>query len=283
MGPGTASTLRRDRAGWGRLVDLAGGRRFWLAMAPVAATFVVIEWLLATDRASFAASLSFSGALTIPLLGGIFPILMLVASRRKGEYVPANVVRLLGHPVTVVLVVAVYLGGILAHGLVIWEAPLERAAALLVSAVMVGLKIMFVRRGVFEPRASIEVRADQARGDQVEVDVTAAGKRVEGSARLELADGETALAAGRDGGRRLRDLRSVTVLLPATRAAQLKVRVHCVTVEGDSEPLLATVDVCPGPDRRPLVVERDGAASVRIDGAACEVRIAFPEAARAQG
>ena len=144
-------------------------------MSPVAATFLLVEWLLATGRASFAAPLSFLGTLTIPLVGGIFPVLMLVASRRKGEYVPANVVRLLGHPVAVAVVIAVYLGGILAHGLVIWEGPLERAAALLVSAVMVGLMLVLVRRGVFEPRASIEVRADQARGDRVDVDVTADG------------------------------------------------------------------------------------------------------------
>ena len=277
--PAPASTRRPDRAGWRRLVDFVGGPRFWLAMSPVAATFLLVEWLLATGRASFAAPLSFLGTLTIPLVGGIFPVLMLVASRRKGQYVPASVVRLLAHPVTVAIVVAVYLGGILAHGLVIWDGPLERAAALLVSAVMVGLMIVCVRRRVFEPHASIEVRADQARGDRVDVDVTADGKRVEDSARLELADGETALAAA-DEERRLRELRSVTVLLPATRAVQLKVRVHRVTSEGDSEPLPATVDVLRGADGHPLAVERDGAAAVRIDGAACEVRIAFADAAR---
>ncbi len=278
--PVPASTRRPDRQGWARLVDVVGGRRFWLAMTPVAATFLVIEWLLATGRASFAAPLSFLGTLTIPLVGGIFPVLMLVASRRKGEYVPASVFRLLGHPITVALVIAVYLGGILAYGLVIWEAPLERVAALAVSAVMIGLMIVFVRRGVFEPQASIEVRADQARGDHIDVDVTADGKGLDASARLEFAGGEPVLEAGPDGDGRLADLRSVTVLLPATRAAQLKIRVHRVTAEGDSEPLPAAVDVLRQADGRRLVVDRDGWASVRIDRAACHVHIAFPEAGR---
>jgi hypothetical protein len=281
--PAPASTLRRDRAGWARLADLAGGRRFWLAMTPVAATFVVIEWLLATNRASFAGPISFTGTLTVPLLGGIFPILMLVASRRKGEYVPATVVRLLGHPVTVGLVLAVYLGGLLAHGLVIWEAPLERVAAFLVSGVMLTLMVVFVRRGVFAPRAFVEVRADQARGDRVEVDVTADGRRVAARVELELTDDHEALQATDNGRPTLDDLRSLTVLLPSTRADELRVRIHRVTAEGDSEPLPATVDVRRGADGHRLVSDRDGVAALRIDGAACEVRITLPEVTRAGG
>lgn len=264
--PASALTRRPNRAGSGRLVDLARGRRFWLAMAPVAATFLFVEWLLATGRASFAAALSFTGALTIPLLGGVFPMLMLIASRRKGEYVPANDVRLLGHPATVVLVVGVYLGGILAYGLVIWEAPLERAAALLVSAVMVGLMIVFVRRGAFTPRAFVEVRVDEERQDRVVVEATVEGLRVDGATALDFADGET-----------FRALRSVTVDLPESRAQALKVRAHRVTSEGDSEPLTAIVEVRRGTDRRQL--DLNGLAAVRIDGAACRVQLSFPDSA----
>ncbi|HSK17136.1 MAG TPA: aromatic amino acid transport family protein [Gaiellaceae bacterium] len=279
--PPGAAARGSARGGARRLLDLAGGRRFWLAMTPVAVTFLVVEWLLATDRASFAAPLSFLGTLTIPLVGGIFPVLMLIASRRKGEYVPASVVHLLGHPVLVALVVAVYLGGLLAHGLVIWEAPVERAAALLVFAVVVVLMIVFVRRGVFEPRASIEVRADEARGDHVEVDVIAGGKRVEGAARLGLAGRAPERAAGGDADRRLADLRSVSVSLPETRATHVKIRLHRVTAEGDSEPLDATVDVrARRADDRRIVLGLGGVATARIDGAECEVRIAFPDGTR---
>jgi hypothetical protein len=235
-------------------------------MAPVAVTFLFIEWLLATGRASFAAALSFGGALTIPLLGGVFPMLMLVASRRKGDYVPAKVVGLLGHPVTVVLVVGVYLGGILAYGLVIWEAAVERAAALLVSAVMVGLMIVFVRRGAFSPRAFVEVRVEEERQDRVFAEATVEGLRVDGSAVLDFADGET-----------FRALRSVTVDLPKSRAQALKVRAHRVTSEGESEPLSVTVELRDGTDGRHLEV--DGLALVPIAGVPCQVHLSFRDRA----
>jgi amino acid permease len=262
--PAAAPTRPRDRAGRGGLIDLVGGRRFWLAMAPVGATFLFIEWLLATGRASFAAAISFAGALTVPLLGGVFPMLMLVASRRKGEYVPANVVRLLGDPVTVVLVVGVYLGGILAYGLVIWEAPVERAAALLVSAVMVGLMILFVRRGTFTPRAFVEVRVEEEDGDRVAVDATVEGRRIEGSTKLDFANGDGFGA-----------LRSVTVDLPESRAEALKLRAHRATSEGDSEPLSATADIRSGTERREFEV--NGLALVPIEGAPCRVHVSFPD------
>jgi hypothetical protein len=257
-----AAPARAGTAVRGRLSTLVGGRAFWLSMSPVAATFLLVEWLLASERASFAAPLSFVGTLTIPLVGGFFPMLMLVASRRKGEYVPAIVVRLLGHRALVAFVLAVYLGLLLAYGLVIWEAPLERVAALLVTAVLVALTIGFVWRGAFAPRAFVEVRVEQARAERVVVEATVEGARVDGSTELEFADGETFGA-----------LRSVTVELPESRAQKLKLRVHRVTAELDSEPLVATVDLRRGTDRRRL--DLDGVALVPIEGGACRVRLSF--------
>ena len=43
------------------------------------------------------------------MLGGMLPALLLIASRRKGEYVPATVLRVVGHPMV--------LGGVYARGL----------------------------------------------------------------------------------------------------------------------------------------------------------------------
>jgi hypothetical protein len=258
-----AAPARPGRQERGRLSTVVGGRAFWLSMSPVAATFLLIEWLLATDRSSFAAAFSVLGTLTVPLVGGIFPMLMLVASRRKGEYVPAIVVRQLGRPAVVVVVLVVYLAMLLAYGLVIWEAPLERAAALLVASVMIALTIWFVRRDAFAPRAFLEVRVEEAREEGVVVEATVEGQRVDGSTDLEFADGDAFGA-----------LRSVIVDLPESRARALKLRVHRVTSERESEPLPATVEIRRGTDHRRL--ELDGLALVPIDGAPCRVQLSFP-------
>src|SRR5262245_47922491 len=131
-----APSNRADRAArpaglleWVRAVALSRGGHFVLCIAPVAAIFLVIEWLLLTGQESFAGPLGFLGALAIPLLGGIFPILMLAASRRKGELVPGLAFGVLGHPLLVVGVYLLFLVSIFLHGALIWRDPPQRLAA----------------------------------------------------------------------------------------------------------------------------------------------------------
>lgn len=135
-----------------RIAAYRGGR-FCLGSAPLALLFVASEWLLLTERASFAAPLGFLGAITVPLLAGIFPLLMLVASRHKGEFVPRPVVRLLRHPALIGGVYLLFLSGILLHGLVIWTDPAQRIAALLSGAVTIAMTIALVRQGQLAPLA----------------------------------------------------------------------------------------------------------------------------------
>jgi Transmembrane amino acid transporter protein len=256
------SPARRKRS---RISAIVGGRGFWLSMSPVVATLILVEWLLASGRSSFSAPLNFLGTLTMPLVGGIFPMLMLVASRRKGEYVPAVVVRLLGNPVVVTVVFAIYFGALLAYGLVIWESPVERATAMIVAGLMVALTVLFVRHGAFAPRAFVEVRVEEERDDRVVVEATVEGTPVGRPPELHYTDGDT-----------FRELRSVTVDLPESRAQALKLRVHRVTAERESEPLSATVDIRRATDHRELGVE--GVALIPIDGAGCRVQLSFSRA-----
>ncbi|HVL95185.1 MAG TPA: hypothetical protein VM266_04935 [Solirubrobacteraceae bacterium] len=256
----TASAPTREKRG--KLRSIVGGRGFWLSMSPVVATLVLVEWLLASGRSSFAEPLNFLGTLTMPLVAGIFPMLMLVASRRKGEYVPAVVVRLLGNPVVVAVVFAVYFGALLAYGLVIWESPVERAAALIIAGLMVALTVLFIRHGAFARRAFVEVRVEEERDERVAVEATVEGTAVGRPPELRYTDGDT-----------FRGLRSVTVDLPESRAQALKLRVHRVTAERESEPLSATVDIRGASDHRELRVE--GVAVIPIDGAGCRVQLSF--------
>ena len=93
-------SLARERIGqrfsWG------GSRgRFLLSLVPVILVLLVAEWMVLTDTGSFAGILGFLGVMVHSLMSGIFPMLLLAASRRKGELVPGVSYRALGHPLVI--------------------------------------------------------------------------------------------------------------------------------------------------------------------------------------
>src|SRR5204862_1169617 len=113
---------------------------------------------------SVAGLMGFIGVIVGSLLAGIFPVLLLVASRRKGEHMPRPVHRLLGHPVRLGGLYLLFLGNVLMHGLVIWKEPWLRVGAVLVAAGIVLMTASMIRSGTFGRRLNIEVREDQAEG-----------------------------------------------------------------------------------------------------------------------
>ena len=104
-------------------------------LIPVVLIFGLGEWLIAAD-VSFADPIGVLGVLAYSVLGGMLPALLLLASRRKGEYVPAIVVRLVGHPLVLASLYVLFAASFVLHGLVIWEDPLQRLAALSVGAAL---------------------------------------------------------------------------------------------------------------------------------------------------
>ncbi|PON15532.1 hypothetical protein C2W62_23325 [Candidatus Entotheonella serta] len=80
---GTPAVAQRVKA-----LLLSERGRFWIGMSPVVLNFLLAEWLLLSGAASFARALSFAGVIGNSLTAGIFPILLLLASRRKGDFVP---------------------------------------------------------------------------------------------------------------------------------------------------------------------------------------------------
>jgi len=92
------------------------------------------------------------------VLAGIFPMLMVVASRRKGDCALGPVWRLVGNPVVAAATSLFFLAALLLHGLVIWEEPYQRAAALRVAVATVTVTVVAIRRGAFRSRAVVEVR-----------------------------------------------------------------------------------------------------------------------------
>ncbi|MFL5586510.1 MAG: aromatic amino acid transport family protein [Ktedonobacteraceae bacterium] len=74
---------------------------FWLGLIPLILIFLTTEWLLLKKLESFSQMLDFLGIVALPVEIGVFPALLLYASRRKGEYIPSFVLRFLAHPAIV--------------------------------------------------------------------------------------------------------------------------------------------------------------------------------------
>ncbi|MDF3041779.1 MAG: hypothetical protein K0Q71_4485, partial [Thermomicrobiales bacterium] len=227
--PTDGSLGNGERAGglWGLRRWTSGQRAgFILGMAPGAAIFVLVEGLILTDRESFAAPLGFLGVLTASIFSGIFAMLMLVAARRKGDCEVGMAWRFLGHPAIVASIYALFLTGILVHGLVIWQAPYERLAAVLVAAAVVAVTVLSVLQGAFTPRAVVELRVDPDGAEPAVVNVTARGHRTPFDLRW-----------SDDNGWRTAGQHSAIIELPAASVRELKVWVHRLTPDGSSEHL----------------------------------------------
>ena len=203
-------------------------RRLATGAAVPAALFAVVLWLIATDRESFTAPLGYAGALTVPLLGGVMPMVLVVAGRRRGEHVPATTPPLLGNALVAVVISGLFFAGVLLHGLVIWHAPVARAAAFVVAVVMAGAIAGAWRLGAFRPRTVIELRGEPER-DLGTIAVTAAGLELHPSVHL---DGR---AAGTGAFERFSRLREAVVDLPRGAPTEVYVWAHRVARDGGSE------------------------------------------------
>jgi len=280
---------------WAREALLGKRGRYLLSVAPVAAVFVLTEWLLLTGAESFAEPLSFLGVIVISLLGGTFPVLLLIASRRKGEVVPGVVYRFLGHPLVTTGIYLLFLVSLFLHGLVIWENPVQRAAALAVGLLMLGATIAMARRGAFASRVVVELREDQrGRGlrpeacpersrraqpeGQAAFAITAGGQPAMAEVRLGYADGEQRVRAATAEIPTFSALRYATFQLPATDARELKVWAHQITPEGNSESLPARLVVHCGGEKKEFDLKLSaGQVVLLLDGTACRLELTFKQ------
>lgn len=252
--------------------------RFMLEVAPVLACFAVTEWMVVTGSGSFAGLIGFIGVIVGSLLAGIFPVLLLVASRRKGEYTPRPVHRLLGHPVLLGGLYLLFLGNVLVHGQVIWKQPWLRAGAVLVAAGIVLMTARMIRSGTFGRRLNIEVREDQAEG-RTFFAVTADGQESTSSITLTYRDSERHLEASAGEIPAFSSLRHAVfepgpASTPRQIPRQLKVRVHKATSDGDSEPIGGSIAVqTGGATRRYDIKLAKGQVTLPLTGTTCRVDI----------
>jgi amino acid permease len=248
--------LLRGAGRLGRSVEDAGRTlEFAVRAAPAVAIFLVVAVLLQAGHISLTEVLALVGTLTVPLLGGVFPMLLLVAARRRGERVPGLPLGPLGQPVIAAAVAVVFLLGVAVFGLWIWTDPIQRAAALGVTAAIVVLVVVSSRRGAFRPRTVVEYRVEATPPPIGVVSVVSAGRPVLATVRVHETAGDRAVPAAsvlQAPGR----VRRLGVDLPDAIAPEVLLWVHTVTADGSSTPLPAPVDVAIG----------DGPAS-RFEGA----------------
>ena len=235
------------------------------------------EWLLFRGSGSFTGLLGLIGVIIVPLLAGIFPVLLLLASRRQGERVPTAFYRALGNPVLLVFVYVVFLASIFLHGLVIWTNPLERvlagATGVMVVVMTLAMRKAFVRRTVVELRQ--EERDD---GEQGFFSVTTAGRAGMAGVRLEYPEREKRYEASSGEVPAFSSLRRATF---QTRGGTgvLKVWAHRVTPEGNSVALAGLLKVGQGDEiKRYDLRLSDGQVVVPTTQEACRVDITLAEA-----
>jgi amino acid permease/DNA-binding transcriptional ArsR family regulator len=276
--PGGAAKRRSPH--WQGVSSALLGRRgrFMLEAAPVFACFAATEWILLTGSGSFTGLIGFIGVIVGSLLAGIFPVLLVVASRRKGEHVPRPVHRLLGHPLLLAGLYLLFLGSVLVHGLVIWKQPWLRAGAVLVAAGIVAMTAQMARNGTFSRRLNIEVRQDQAEG-RAFFAITADGRESTSNTTLKYGDSEQHLQASTGEIPAFSSLRHA-VFEPALARSprqipqQLKVQVHKVTPGGDSEPIGGSITVQVGGETRTYDIQlAKGQVTLPLTGATCRVDI----------
>lgn len=260
-------------------LTLSSRSRSLFGISPVAFVFLLATWLLWTGQESYAGIISFYGVITVPLVAGVFPVLMLVASRRKGDSLPGTVWEFLGHPLVVGLLYLIFLASVFLHGAVIWQNPFQRAAALFVSAAILIVTIVFAWRKTFSPRQVLEIRVSEGIDSWAEFAVVSVGKPALADVTLSYGEEDHKQQAASGQVPRFSSLRSATFQLPVLQARELKVWVHKVSPEGVSEPLPARLTVQNDGHTLQFDLGSSGGQVISpLTGESCQVEIRFASA-----
>lgn len=269
--PAAAPKHRRQPALMERSLDtlLSERGRFWLGLAPLVVIFLAAQWQLFTGSQSFSAPLSFIGVVIVAMLGGIFPVLLLRASRRRGDIVPGVVYHITGHPVFLVIIFGLSLTGVILHGLFIWEDLIMRGLALAMSVIIIGITINAWRRGAFIPRFIVELRGGASPDHPSRLALTYNGVPLEAGVRFvfagDAAAGRQVQAASHEISE-LMTLQSAQIQLPATRANEIKVLAYQFSPEGDRLPFPITAELDAGGSTRQVhLLETGGQVALPLD------------------
>ncbi len=133
--------------------------QFWLSASPVVGVFAYVEWLLLTGKQSFTSPLSFLGVLAAPLIAGVFPLLLLVASRARRQ-ADAAVSWLARESRRRWWHLRCVCGEPFCPWIFHLAGPVERFVALAIGVGVLALPIVLIRTGAFSSRTVIELRQE---------------------------------------------------------------------------------------------------------------------------
>jgi hypothetical protein len=227
-----------------------------ISLAPIFVLFIYVEWMLFTKRESFSGLIGILGVFLVPIMGGIFPMLMLAASRRKGDYTPKLAFGFLGNPLVLALVYLVYLGSVFVYGIFIWEDPIQRLMAIGVGVTMLVVTYLVIRQGAFARRAVIELKVEKSdteeRGTLALVD---AGKPLAATFTLVYADEERRMSGAEIEIPKYKRLRNICIEFLPVSSREMKVWVHRVTPEGNSHAVPAAVRITDGDQEKAVQLD----------------------------
>jgi len=232
--------------------------RFALQASPLLGMYAIVVVLIQAGSISFTAPLSFIGTLTLPLLGGVFPVLLLLAARRRGERLPGRRVPAIGHPAVAAAVIALFLAAVAVFGLFIWTDPLGRLAALGVCTAIIAIVAVSWRRGAFRPRTVVEYRTEPGPPVLGVVSIVSDGRPLPARIELTATDGIHAVDVAEAVVASPGHLRSIRVALPNGAARELELWVHAITPDGASQPTPVSVEVDAPGDGQPALVATGG-------------------------
>jgi len=266
---------RASRVAQGSL--FARGHLLW-CLLPVLLIFVAAEWLLLSHTDSFTVVVDFAGVVGAAIFAGIFPVLLLAASRRKGDMLPEVVYRWAGHPLLLGAVYLLFLGGIWLHGLVIWQNPIQRLAAVVCGLLVLIMTVLTIKRGAFRRRLVVQFRQNEG-DEQAIFALVAAGEAAEADVVAASAQGDVAVRAASGLVPNAALLRRLTFQITGSPAHEIKVWAHQVAREGTSMPLAARLTLSTA-DGKARDAQDLGAGPVLVpcSGEAERIELAFGEA-----
>ncbi|KYC43094.1 hypothetical protein WA1_13410 [Scytonema hofmannii PCC 7110] len=259
-------------------MNLLNQRRFFLSISPLVLVFLLTEWLFFAGTQSFTNILAFAGVLGNSLVGGIFPILLLVSSRQKGELMPGVVFKILNHPFFSVGIYSIFLGILFVHGLFIWQNPWARISALSIALLSLGATVVMKLYGAFASRVVIELRDDQQQGGHSVFTITVGGQPKIAEVLLGYAEGEVHHQAATVDIPVLSSLRYAIFCLPTKSEKEMRVWTHGSNYDDKSNSLPTLVEIESGNKKMQFDLRlSSGKVLLPLISENCWLKFTFPE------
>ena len=252
--------------------------RYVISNVPLFAVFLTIEYLMLTNSESFAGALSFVGVIAIPVFAGLFPALLLMSSRVKGEIIPGFVLRMVG-PTVATAIYLIFLTSIVIHGLVVWTNPILRALALLSAVVTTVMTIQILRRGALARRLSVSLRHDREKREAPRLEIVRAGKLFEGDLHIVEDGKDRSMRAASAVIPRLETLQRMSVEVDTGGVTEVKAWAQRIEEDGTAKALPGTLEVQCGASPGARLPAGDGSWKVPVAGERCIITIAMGEGA----